>query len=449
MSRSKLWNSLVNAGVDKEDALSASNIVCRGLNILSISIILINLVCGTFFWYMTSQESILVASAIEITGLAFVILLNKCGDKTAAKHLFLITINLATTYFGLLLGKNVYVTLMAVFLAGVTMFLFTELKNIVCSLAITLVALSVIVYGQKVQVIVPVSMAAGIEETMQNVAVFVIVFIVVVVFKLFADLKNKVIAQQEKIMKKKDVFITTVGHEFARNFAPIQAMITSLGTTSLLENWEITPVSHTKIEEGPESENPKVLYRILYNSCVDYAAFTGGLIDYPRLKSGYYQEPIFMKTDVDRLIRNRCEQHNFQASKKRCTINCQIDRAIRIMYIDKTKVRQILNNLLSNAIEHSMANCQINVVADDHVNYWTLSVTNIGLTIPKEMQETIFRQYTTDQGRENKGVGIGLFVVKELCKELKANYKVTSENGVTTFTVAFKHSSPNIALGTN
>ena len=128
---------------------------------------------------------------------------------------------------------------------------------------------------------------------------------------------------------------------------------------------------------------------------------------------------------------------------------------------DAGKLRQILNNLLSNALKFTPEGGQVRVRARDlgrrdrrggaligpigadrHAGRWfELIVSDTGIGIPLEDQAAIFEKFRQARGpakngraadamtREHGGTGLGLSIVKELCRLLGGEVTCTSEYG--------------------
>jgi two-component system sensor histidine kinase VicK len=108
---------------------------------------------------------------------------------------------------------------------------------------------------------------------------------------------------------------------------------------------------------------------------------------------------------------------------------------------DDVKYFQIVNNLLSNALKFTPANCLVEVKVEDAEEYFTLIVQDDGIGIPKHLQPLIFQKYTP-AGRTGlqgeKSLGVGLSIVKTLVEMMKGTIRFESqENKGTTFYVTF------------
>jgi heavy metal sensor kinase len=117
---------------------------------------------------------------------------------------------------------------------------------------------------------------------------------------------------------------------------------------------------------------------------------------------------------------------------------------------DPDKLREVLTNLLHNAIEYNKPNGRIAVAVERHNGKLELEVTDTGIGIAPEATEHIFeRFYREDASREPNGLhaGIGLALVKGYVDMMGGNITVQSAVGQgSTFRIQFPISS-NGTLG--
>lgn len=124
------------------------------------------------------------------------------------------------------------------------------------------------------------------------------------------------------------------------------------------------------------------------------------------------------------------------------TFSCDT-RNLRIS-TDRTKVKQILLNLLSNACkftESGQVNMEIEVVTRNGVEWFSATCQDTGIGIPPAQHEKIFHAFSqTDEGAAKcyGGTGLGLTISKRLTQMLGGDIEVESQVGVgSTFRVQF------------
>jgi signal transduction histidine kinase len=108
-----------------------------------------------------------------------------------------------------------------------------------------------------------------------------------------------------------------------------------------------------------------------------------------------------------------------------------------IFSLDKTIVRNILVNLISNAIKFSPENSEIVVKLFGENKELIISIKDNGIGIPFEDQAHLFSRFFRARNAENiKGTGLGLHIVQRYAEMLGGTINFESEIGTgTTFTV--------------
>ncbi len=99
---------------------------------------------------------------------------------------------------------------------------------------------------------------------------------------------------------------------------------------------------------------------------------------------------------------------------------------------DTTMVKEIIDNLLNNAIRFTF-NGGIIVTADKTDKEITIAIKDTGIGIPEDKIKIIFeefRQVSEGRGRNFEGTGLGLTIVKKYVDALKGDIKVESKLGV-------------------
>ncbi len=128
------------------------------------------------------------------------------------------------------------------------------------------------------------------------------------------------------------------------------------------------------------------------------------------------------------------------AEQKQQTLTEDVQEDL-LLYGDRSKLGQILYNLMDNAIKYTPENGQIHVSLKQENECIIWRVKDNGIGIPKEDQEHIFeRFYRVDKarGRDSGGTGLGLSIVKQMVKMHDGTISVFSEAGQgTEFVVMF------------
>lgn len=115
--------------------------------------------------------------------------------------------------------------------------------------------------------------------------------------------------------------------------------------------------------------------------------------------------------------------------------NIQLDREVYLL--DLNMIRNVLNNLISNAIKYSEEGKTIKVHASEIEKSISIEVEDEGLGIPKEDQAKLFGRFFRAKNATNiQGTGLGLNIVKQYIEMMGGSISFLSEiNKGTTFTV--------------
>jgi signal transduction histidine kinase len=149
---------------------------------------------------------------------------------------------------------------------------------------------------------------------------------------------------------------------------------------------------------------------------------------------------------VQQIIGAQADMARPLAEKKNIDLDSEIEPDLPPMRQDQGRVQQILNNLLSNSIKFTPEGGRVTVTAGcDAADYLVMRVIDTGVGIAEEDQQVIFEKFRQGRvglpggdamTREYSGSGLGLSIVKELCKLLGGEVSVASELGKgSTFTV--------------
>ncbi|HLT86762.1 MAG TPA: hybrid sensor histidine kinase/response regulator [Sphingobacterium sp.] len=143
-----------------------------------------------------------------------------------------------------------------------------------------------------------------------------------------------------------------------------------------------------------------------------------------------------------RLLSDIINLHTYQAKKKNLSLTQQIDIDPKLeIYSSSFRIRQIVSNLISNAIKYTPKG-EVNVKAYtrkvNNQDTFFVEVKDTGLGIAPEHQSQIFRQYyMTDNKSKTKGFGLGLYISKLLSEQLQGDITLNSAVGKgSTFTLS-------------
>lgn len=127
------------------------------------------------------------------------------------------------------------------------------------------------------------------------------------------------------------------------------------------------------------------------------------------------------------------------AHSKKIELRAEIDLGLPIIYGSKDWFKQLVINILDNAIKYTPTGGKVQLISYKKYNNIIISVKDTGIGIPKKDISRLFeRFYRVDKARSRKvgGTGLGLAIVKHIVLSFNGKIKVSSEEGKgTEFTV--------------
>jgi len=147
----------------------------------------------------------------------------------------------------------------------------------------------------------------------------------------------------------------------------------------------------------------------------------------------------FQEIALKPLLESTIETFRPRAEADGVHLQCHTSNNLPNIHVDSARLRQVLQNLLANALRHTSAEGQITIQADTIPQAVQLSINDTGEGISPEHLPHIFdRFYRTDpaRGRDKGGAGLGLAIVRAIVEAHGGTISAMSEVGQgTTFTI--------------
>jgi signal transduction histidine kinase len=135
------------------------------------------------------------------------------------------------------------------------------------------------------------------------------------------------------------------------------------------------------------------------------------------------------EVDLCRLIPEVVELYEYVAEERKITVCMDFTEPCEAQ-VDRNRIRQVLANLLDNAIKYTPEGGSVTITAHCQPDKVTLSFRDTGIGIPEEEQEKIWtRLYRGDKSRSQRGLGLGLSLVKAVVEAHQGRVTVTSQPG--------------------
>lgn len=133
--------------------------------------------------------------------------------------------------------------------------------------------------------------------------------------------------------------------------------------------------------------------------------------------------------DAVKMVNDAVFTLQHKAKQKNLTLTLQTDNKI-MLEADKPRVKQIIINLVDNAINYTPAKGTITVSVNQHDQYICFTVADTGIGIDEESLSRIFeRFYRVDKARSRNtgGTGLGLAIVKHIVEVHNGKIEIESE----------------------
>ena len=164
---------------------------------------------------------------------------------------------------------------------------------------------------------------------------------------------------------------------------------------------------------------------------------TTDFLELSRLESGrthFEREPVHLGG----LVQESLEVVRAQAESKEIKLETEIDPSLTPVHGDRKILKQLLLNLLTNAIKYSPPESVVTVVLRSEGNEVLMEVRDTGRGISPEDQKRLFQRFyrAGNAQDEVQGTGLGLVIAKRIAESHEGSISVESTLGKgSTFTV--------------
>ena len=131
--------------------------------------------------------------------------------------------------------------------------------------------------------------------------------------------------------------------------------------------------------------------------------------------------------DLCQLAREVVELYEYVAEEKKITISTELP-APCVVSVDETRMRQVFGNLLDNALKYTPEGGKVSVSVRPGPAEAVVTFRDTGIGIPVEEQDKIWsRLYRGDKSRSQRGLGLGLSLVKAVVEAHGGSVTVSSK----------------------
>jgi len=137
-------------------------------------------------------------------------------------------------------------------------------------------------------------------------------------------------------------------------------------------------------------------------------------------------------TDLIKITKKTIEEFSFLAKAKNCELSFEIPDKLPLLNIDTVKIKQVIVNLISNAINYHEKKGEIKVSLVKKGNNVVFCCKDKGIGISKQEQSKIFTRFHRSEKAMAvipAGSGLGLFISKAIIEKSKGKIWFDSKKG--------------------
>ncbi len=222
------------------------------------------------------------------------------------------------------------------------------------------------------------------------------------------------ITEQKKLDDMRKEFVANVSHELRTPLTTVKSY------------------TETLIERAIEDREIALDFLGIIDSEADRMAFlVRDLLQLTRFDNKQVRLDI-TEIEMNEFLNITVRQNKIHAEAKNQELTFEPYPHDVVIYGDRDRVGQVVNNIVTNAIKYSLEQAQIRIYIGEDAQYYKISVRDTGMGISREDLPRIFeRFYRVDKARSRAmgGTGLGLAIAKEIMEGHGGRLTAESEYG--------------------
>jgi signal transduction histidine kinase len=234
------------------------------------------------------------------------------------------------------------------------------------------------------------------------------------------DAERKTVEELRQLSALRADFVSLVSHELR---SPMAAVIGA--ATTLQERWRTLA-----------AEQREAFLALITDETTRLSVLVGDVLDTSRIEAGTFSY-VIGDVDLARLAADAVATATMGQNAVR--VRASVSGPLPLVRGDRERLRQVLTNLIDNAVKYSAEGDEVEVSARREDQLVCISVSDHGPGIPPDQQELIFEKFGRAQvpGSSKPGTGLGLFIARSIVEAHGGTLEVRSQPGSgSTFTLS-------------
>ncbi len=222
------------------------------------------------------------------------------------------------------------------------------------------------------------------------------------------------LTEERAVERMKSDFVATVSHELRTPLTSIHGAAVTLTRDDI----ELEPEVHDRLLE------------VISQQSVQLAEIVDSVLTASRIDAGQI-EVRSRPVDVVQLVRDVVDGTRARLGNER-GVRLEVPEDMPLVAADRVHLRQVLENLVENAIKYSPAGGDVTVRVIDRDGSVAIEVEDSGIGIAPHDHRRIFEKFyraDADMSLGVGGTGLGLFIVRELVRRMSGRVEVRSTPG--------------------
>lgn len=206
--------------------------------------------------------------------------------------------------------------------------------------------------------------------------------------------------QLQRLDAAKDEFISMASHQLRTPLTSIK------GYLDMMLEGDLGPINATQ----------RTVLKEAFGSSERMVQLIGDFLSVSRLQTGKFvvnRQP----TDVAKLVKDEISFLTTMSRQRQLKVSADIDTTLPQVFVDAEKLRQVIMNMIENALYYSKPRTTIHVRLASQDDSIIFTVKDTGIGVPADEQANLFSKFFRGSNARRKrpdGTGIGLFLARKV-----------------------------------